>query len=96
MAEWIKEWGKLIRPVSEEEFMEVLNTSETDKQAFINLLDQDGHLSLKENIQVSCTATDEYLRRIGFEWGKPDERYIKNYVEFINGTEKEDGGKENA
>ena len=96
MAEWIKEWGKLIRPVSEEEFMEVLNTSETDKQAFINLLDQDGHLSLKENIQVSSTATDEYLRRIGFEWGKPDERYIKNYVEFIKGTEKEDGGKENA
>ena len=79
-----------------EEFMEVLNTSETDKQAFINLLDQDGHLSLKENIQVSSTATDEYLRRIGFEWGKPDERYIKNYVEFIKGTEKEDGGKENA
>lgn len=92
MAKWFADLGKPIKAVSDEEFLTALNESAADKQSFISLLDQDGNLSLNENIRLTSTATDDYLRAVGFEWGRIERSYLEKYLQFINETENTDGG----
>ena len=82
-------FGLNVKTVSGAEFAETLRAaakrSETEYlfETFINDMDKNEQLDYDSNIRIDNAATENYLRRLGFEWGDVGEEYLGKWVRWF-------------
>lgn len=52
-------------------------------ETFIMDMDSNGRLNYESNIHVESEFTEEYLRRLGFNWSEIGTQYLRKYVEYF-------------
>lgn len=66
-----------IQMYMEDDFSEIL-------EAFVNDMGEDKRLLFDNSIIINSNYTSEYLRSLGFEWSKIDEKYLKKYINYVS------------
>lgn len=52
-------------------------------EAFINDMDETGHLKYDSNIRIENDFTVQYLKMLGFEWSDIGFDYLRKYIQYI-------------
>lgn len=78
---------KKISIVSEEKFNDYIKTLIEKNDIFVSYLlndmGKDKKLQYESNIKLNAKFTDEYLKKIGFEWPIISEKYIRMFFDYL-------------
>ncbi len=87
MLSYLKDYGININIVSNEKFIEIVNSSlQNDKSilsGIINDFDSNKQLVYESNIELNNDFTNAFLNKIGFNWPKIDKDYIFKYFNYL-------------
>ena len=85
----LQELGVDLKIVSASEFENLIENMLKDEsksallQGIIRDFNSEKKLVYDSNIKIKSDFTNEFLKRIGFEWPDIDKKYIKKYLEYL-------------
>ena len=88
-VDWCRELGYDLHCVKGDEFTAILRQTirssgmEYIYEALINDMDENDRLHYTSSIRIDSTFTEEYLKKLGFEWTSTGFTYIKNYLDYF-------------
>lgn len=89
LVEYCRKLGYALKTISGKEFEAVLKATAQESgmehifEAFINDMDENGHLNYDSNIRIENDFTVQYLKTLGFEWSDIEFEYLERYVKYF-------------
>jgi len=54
-------------------------------ETFINDMDEQDHLTYDSKIRIENSFTEQYLKRLGFQWTEIGLEYLRKYADYFRG-----------